>query len=51
MELPKNDNNIREKEKYLSTKKVFESKEVDIEIPYLISIKLVFDEFMTKFQR
>ena len=38
-------------DKYISIKKALESKEVDTEIAFLLSIKPVFDEFMTKFQR
>ena len=51
MELPKNDYNINKNDKYLLIKKALESKEVDTEMVFLISIIQVFDEFMTKFQR
>ena len=43
----KNDN-ISKNDKYLLIKKALESKEVDREIAFLISITQVFDEFMTK---
>ena len=50
MELPK-DTSVSKSDKYISIKKALESKEVDTEIAFLLSIKPVFDEFMTKFQR
>ena len=50
MELAKNDN-ISRNDKYLLIKKPLDSKEVDGEVTLLISIKPVFDEFMTKVQR
>ena len=50
MELPK-DTSVSKSNKYISIKKALESKEVDTEIVFLLSIKPVFDEFMTKFQR
>lgn len=48
--LPKNDKNILKNDKYLSIKKALESKEVETEIQFLISVKPVFDEFLVKFQ-
>ena len=50
VELPK-DANVSKSDKYMAIKKALESKEVDTEIAFLISIKPGFDEFMTKFQR
>ena len=50
VELPK-DANISKSDKYMAIKKILESKEVDTEIAFLTSIKPVFDELMTKFQR
>ena len=50
VELPK-DANVSISDKYMAIKKALASKEVDTEIAFLISIKPVFDEFMTKFQR
>ena len=50
-ELPKQDKKIKENEKYLEVKKGLESKEVAVEIEFLIAIKPLFDEFITKFQK
>ena len=47
-ELPKNDKSIVKNDKYLASRKVLDSHEV--EIKFLISIRPVFDEFMIKFQ-
>ena len=51
VELPKNDNNISQNDRYFSIKQALESKEKGTEIKFMISIILVFDVFMTKFQR
>ena len=40
----------RRNDKYMAIKKSLVSKEVEIEIEFLISIKPIFDVFMTKFQ-
>ena len=48
--MPKNDKNITKNDKYMAIKNSQESKEVEIEVEFLISIKLSFDSFMTKFQ-
>ena len=45
VELPK-DANVSKSDKYMAIKKVLESKEVDTEIAFLISIKPVFEEFI-----
>ena len=47
----RNDKNIGKNKKYLAVKRGLESKEVWVEIEFLLTIKPVFDEFMTKFQR
>ena len=49
-ELPKNDKSIVNNDEYLAIKKALDSREVEIEIEFLISIKPILDEFMTKFQ-
>ena len=49
-DIPKNDKNISKDDKYLSIKSALESKEVDVEIEFIISTKPLFDEFMTKFK-
>ena len=43
--------NISKNEKYLLIKKVLDPPKVNTEIAFLIGIMLVFEEFMTKFQR
>ena len=43
--------NIGKNDKYLVIKRGLESKEVWVEIEFLLIIKPVFDEFMTEFQR
>ena len=48
--MPKSNRNISKNDKYLSMKRALESKEVDVEIEFIISTKLLFDEFVTKFQ-
>ena len=48
--MPKNHKNISKNDKYLSIKRALESKEVDVEIEFIISTKPLFDDFMTKFQ-
>ena len=48
-ELPKHDKNIQRKEKYVEIRKALTSKEVDVEIQILLRVKLLCDEFMTKF--
>ena len=50
-ELPKQDKKIKENEKYLDVKKGLKSKEVAVEIEFLIAVKPLFDEFITKFQK
>ena len=49
-DMPKNDKNISKNDKYLSIKRALETKEVDVEIEFIISTKPLFDEFMTQFQ-
>ena len=49
VEMPKNDKNMRNA-KYMAIKKSLESNDVAIEVEFLISIKPIFDNFMTKFQ-
>ena len=49
-DIPKNDKSISKNDKYLSIKRALESKEVDVEIEFIISTKSLCDEFMTKFQ-
>ena len=49
-EMPKKDKNIGKNDKYLAIKRSLESKEVEIEVEFLISMKPIFDVFMTKFQ-
>ena len=48
-DMPKNEKNISKNDKYLSSKRAVESKEIDVEIEFIISTKPMFDEFMTKF--
>ena len=48
--MPKNDKNITRNDKYMTIKKSLESKDVAIQVEFLISIKPIFDNFMTKFQ-
>ena len=50
-ELPKNDKNITKNDKYWTIRNALESKEVEIQMEFLISIKPIFDEFLTKFQK
>ena len=50
-ELPKQDKNIRDSDKYSDVKRGLESKEIAVEIEFLIAVKPLFDEFMTKFQK
>ena len=49
-EMPKNGKNITKNDKYMAIKKSLVSKEAKIGVEFLISIKPVFDIFMTKFQ-
>ena len=49
-DMPKNDKIISKNDKYLSIKRALESKEVDIEIEFIISTNPPLNEFMTKFQ-
>ena len=49
--LLKCDKNINKSGKFLSIKKSLESKEVDVEIPFLIIKVCFFDNFKTKFQK
>ena len=51
MDIGRNDKNMGKNDKYLAIKGGLESKEVWVEIEFLLTIKPVFDEFMTKFQR
>lgn len=51
VEMARNDKNIEKKDKYLAIKKALDSKEVSLEVEFLLTIKPVFDEFMTKFQK
>ena len=46
--MPKNDKNISKNDKHLSIKRALESKEVDVEIEFIICTKPLFDEFMTE---
>ena len=50
-ELPKNDENITKNDKYWTIQNALESKEAEIQMEFLISIKPIFDEFLTKFQK
>ena len=50
-ELPKNDKNITHNDKYLIIRCALESKEVEVQMEFLMSIKPIFDEFLTKFQK
>ena len=50
VELPK-DSNVSKVTNTWPSRKHLSQKEVDTEIAFLISIKPVFDEFMTRFQR
>ena len=49
-DIPKNDKNISKNEKYLPIKRDLESKEVNVEIEFIISTKPLLDESMAKFQ-
>ena len=51
VEVGRNDKNIEKNDRYLAIKKASESKEVAVEIEFLLTIKPVFDEFTTKFQK
>ena len=46
-DIGRNDKNIGKNDKYLAIKRGLESKEVWVEIKFLLTIKPVFDEFMT----
>ena len=50
-ELPKRDKHLKDIEKYLDVKKGLESCEIAVEIEFIIRVKPLFDEFMTKFQK
>ena len=50
-ELSKQYKNIRDSDKYSDVKRGLESKEIAVEIEFLIAVKPLFDEFMTKFQK
>ena len=50
-EMPKNDKAIIKNDKYIVIKKALESKEVEVEIEFLLSMKLIFNEILTKFQK
>ena len=50
-EMPKNDKTIIKNDKYIVIKKALESKEVEVEIEFLLSIKPIFDDFLTRFQK
>ena len=43
--------NNHQKIKYIAIKKALESEEVEVEIEFLISIKPIFDQFLTRFQK
>ena len=47
-DIGRNDKNIEKNDKYLAIKEGLESKEVCMEMEFLLTIKSVFDEFMTK---
>ena len=49
-ELPKQDKHLKDNEKYLDIKGL-ESCEIAVEIEFIIKVKPLFDEFMTKFQK
>ena len=49
--MPKNDKTIIKNDKYIVIKKALDSKEVEVEIEFLLSIKPIFDEFLTRFQK
>ena len=51
VEIGRNDKNIEKNDRYLAIKKALESKEVAVEIEFLLTIKPVFDEFTTEFQK
>ena len=51
VEIGRNDKNIEKNDRYLAIKKALESKEVAVEIEFLLTIKPVFDEFITNFQK
>ena len=51
VEIGRNDKNIEKNDRCLTIKKALESKEVAVEIEFLLTIKPAFDEFMTKFQK
>ena len=42
---------LKDNEKYLDIKKGLESHEIALEIEFIITVKPLFDEFMTKFQK
>ena len=50
-DLPKSDKRITANDKYYFIKRSLESKEVSLEIEILLSIKPLFDDFMTIFQK
>ena len=50
-ELPKQYMKIKENEKYLDVKKGLESKEIAVEMEFLIAVKPLCDKFITKFQK
>ena len=50
-ELPKQDKRLKDNEEYLDIKKGLESREIAVEIELIITVKPLFDEFMTKFQK
>ena len=51
VEIGRNDKNSEKNDRYLAIKKALESKEVTVEIEFLLTIKPVFNEFITKFQK
>ena len=51
VEIGRNDKSTEKNGRYLAIKKALESKEVAVEIEFLLTIKLLFDEFMTKFEK
>lgn len=50
-DLPKSDKTIGKNDRYLSIKSAVESREVQLEMEFIKSIKPLFDDFLTKFQK
>ena len=51
VEMPKNVKTIIKNDKYIVIKKALESKEVEVEMEFILNIKPIFDGFLTKFQK